>query len=230
MKLKDLLFLIFIGVLAVCALVFTGLIVQARFFSSASRQQKHINSPLVTRQVPHWRKLKLTGQRAGPADAPVQIIEFFDYQCPFCKAVQPAVKAIRQKYPKKVAVYYENNPLSMHINAFGAAVAAECARHLAPKSFMAYHDALFAHQYLLGRPGLYERLATEVGISDSTGFRLCVENKSPAYRIASGQALANKLNIHCVPTFIINGSLVSGALTERQLNGLVQGALAEAVQ
>jgi protein-disulfide isomerase len=230
MKLKDTLFLVFMGILAGCALIFTGFIVKSRFFPATT--PAHFQHGLVrsTRHVKNWQKLKLTGQRAGPVDAPVQIVEFFDYQCPYCKRAQPAVKAIRKKYPKKVSVIHVNNPLQMHQHAFGAAIAAECARRIKPPIFMAYHDSLFSHQKRLGQPGFYQAMAAEVGISDSLAFARCVRMQKTAGIINTGEALAQKLHIRGIPTFIINGKFVTGVLNKHQMGELVQDALAKVKQ
>lgn len=134
------------------------------------------------------------------------------------------VKTVRRKYPKKVAVVHVNFPLQMHQYAFGAAIAAECARRLKPAVFMAYHDSLFANQNRLGRFS-YIRLAARVGILDTTTFHQCIAAKKTARIIKAGEKLAGSLNIHAIPTFLVNGMLVTGVLSEQQLNGLVQQAL-----
>jgi protein-disulfide isomerase len=177
--------------------------------------------------VQHWRKLKLIGQRTGPSDAPAQIVEFFDYQCPFCKEAQPVIKTIRREYPQKVAVVHINFPLQMHQYAFDAAIAAECARRLKPTIFMGYHDSLFANQARLGRIS-YTRMAARVGISDTTTFHQCIATKKTAGIIKSGEKLADSLNIHAIPTFLINDELITGALTKQQLDKLVQKELSKA--
>jgi protein-disulfide isomerase len=133
MKPKDKISVTFTGVLVCCALVITGLIVKQEFFPPEPKPQ--------VRQVENWQQLELRGTRTGPEAAPVQIIEFFDYQCPFCKQVQPSVQAVAEKYPDKVSVIYEHNPLGGHEYAFEAAIAAECAGRqgcvcLLPRSFI----------------------------------------------------------------------------------------------
>jgi protein-disulfide isomerase len=226
MKLKDLLFLCFMGVLAVCALLFTGLMVKSRFFRAAAARSHHQPK---TRRVKNWRKLKLAGQRSGPPDTPVQIVEFFDYECPYCKASEPALKAVRKKYAQaKVAIVYINDPLQqIHPYAFGASIAAECARRQAPGAFMAYHDSLFARQKKLGHFS-YTTLAQQVGLADTVAFHQCIKQKKTAGILKAGQQLAGKLNIRGTPAFLVNGTLVIGEVSTKQLVGLVKNALAKA--
>jgi len=174
------------------------------------------------RAVENWQQLEISGQRSGPADARVRIVEFYDYQCPFCKSVQPAVKAVRRQYPDQVSIVHEHYPLGGHEFAFGAAVAAECAARQG--TFERYHELLFARQDSLGTVS-YVRLADEAGIKDAESFRRCVEDEETAEIVESGVALGNQLEIGGIPTFLINGTLVSGALSEQRLEELVKQAL-----
>jgi len=165
MKTKDKISLVFSGLLVTCALIITGFVIRQEFFPP---------EPEI-RQVENWQQLKLNGQHLGPADATVQVVEFFDYQCPFCKSVHPAVVAVREKYPDSVSVNFENYPLSSHEYAFEAAIAAECAGKLG--KFKSYHNLLFNHQEQLGDLQ-YGNLALEAGIDDITSFNnWCKINK-----------------------------------------------------
>jgi protein-disulfide isomerase len=229
MKLKDILFLCCMGILAACALIFTGFMIKGRLFPATPVHSHHQPQQARSRQVANWRKLKLPGQRNGPPNTPVQIVEFFDYECPFCKASEPALKAIRAKYSQeKVAIVYINDPLQqIHPYAFGASIAAECALRQAPQAFMAYHDSLFARQKRLGHFS-YTSLAAQTGIGDTTLFRQCIVQKKTAGILKAGKKLAGKLNIRGTPAFLVNGTLVIGEVSKQQLNGLVQDALAKA--
>ncbi|MEX2455743.1 MAG: thioredoxin domain-containing protein [Balneolaceae bacterium] len=216
MKTKDKISLAFTGILVICAIVITGFVIRQEFFPPEPQ--------LNTQQVEKWQQLELKGQKTGPENASVQIIEFFDYECPFCKSVQPAVQAIQQKYPGEVSVAYEHFPLSGHNFAFEAAVAAECAGK--QKGFKSYHDLLFTHQDQIGIIP-YESLATEADLADMVSFKRCIEEEETAEIVQSGLNLAEEHQINSIPTFIINGKVISGALSEQQLEGLVRKALAE---
>jgi protein-disulfide isomerase len=219
MSTKDKLSMGFTGVLTICALFIVGFIIQQNFFHKKPQPQ------IQKRIVKNWQQLKFKGQRAGPKDAPVQIAEFFDYQCPFCKSSEPALKAMRKKYPKEVAIVHINDPLNkIHQYAYGASIAAECVRRINPSIFMDYHDALFTRQNMLGHFS-YAQLAFHVGISDTTTFNRCVKQKETAGILNAGKDLARKLNIHGTPAFLVNSTLIIGEVSKRQLNGLVKGAL-----
>lgn len=204
MKPKQLLSFSFSGLLVVCMLVIVALFVRGELLESSTRPQSGALRPqtrlLQTRQIKNWQHLKLNGQRNGPADAPVQIVEFFDYECPFCKASEPAIKAVRRKYPKKVAIVHEDFPLTrIHPYAFEAAVAAECVRRQNPGLFIAYHDSLFANQARLGRFS-YTRLAARIGVADTSEFHRCVEDQKTSGIIKSNKMLGkNSISMEPLP-------------------------------
>ncbi len=217
MKKKEALNLLFNGILVFCALIITALVVRQQFFPPEPQPR--------VRHIENWQQLQLTGYHSGPVNAPVQIIEFFDYQCPFCKSIQPAVATVKRKFGNKVSVVHEHFPLNGHTYAFGAAVAVECARNQG--KFEVYHKLLFANQDQLGRLS-YKDLAKQVGVANLTAFNRCVKNEETGGRVVAGLNLAKKLDISAIPAFLIDGKLVAGALSDRQLSALVEEALAQA--
>lgn len=225
MKSKELFSHTFSSVVIVVMLLIVAILVRWEFFSTDQQRPSQL-LPTRTRQIKNWQDLKLTGYRSGPLNSQVQIVEFFDYECPFCKATQPAIKAVRKKYPKKVVVVHENFPLQqIHPYAFKAAIAAECVRRANPAKFMAYHDLLFANQLRLGSLS-YVKLAKRVGITDTTTLHRCIKKQKTTAIIKSGQKLGNQLNISGIPALLINGTLETGAISTIQLDSLVQIALA----
>lgn len=211
---KDKISLAFTGVLVTCAIIITSFVIRQEFFPPEPEPE--------IRQVENWQQLELNGQETGPEDAPVQIVEFFDYQCPFCKSVQQSVKAVQQKYSGKVSVVYEHFPLSGHEYAFEAAVAAECAAK--EDRFAQFHDLLFSNQDQIGNIQ-YSNLANQANIEDITSFNKCMRSGQTAPIVESGLDLADELGVDAVPAFIINGKLITGALSEQRLEGLVKNAL-----
>jgi len=206
----------FTGLCVSCAIVITALVIHQKFFPP-------VTDPEI-RQVDNWQELELKGQRTGPVNAPVQIVEFFDYECPFCKNAQPAVNAIQEKYPTKVSIIREHFPLSGHQHAFEAAMAAECAA--LQNQFGSYHELLFTYQEQIGILP-YDSLALEAGIQDIRWFKECLENEETSSIVQSGYDLANELGLISIPTFLINGKLFSGAMQKQQFEILVQEALKE---
>lgn len=118
---------------------------------------------------------------------------------------------------------YEHYPLRGHQYAFGAAVAVECAR--LQGEFEAYHKLLFVNQGRL-RELSYTRLAKKAEVANIPAFTSCVEDEQTGSIVISGLNLAQKLGISAIPTFLVNGKLVTGALNKQQLSALVEEALA----
>ena len=75
-----------------------------------------------------WQVISEYQTASGPRSAPVKLVEFYDYECPFCGDFQPVLDTIRAKYPDEVTVIYRHYPLSYHTGAYDAAIAAECAK------------------------------------------------------------------------------------------------------
>jgi protein-disulfide isomerase len=146
----------------------------------------------------------------GPKSAPVQIVEFSDFQCPFCSRVVPTVKQIEEKYAGKVHFSFRNYPLPFHQNAQIAAEAGAAAN--AQGKFWQMHDKMFANQQALDRASL-EKYAGEIGLDvgkfksdlDSGKFKDAV-NKDVAYANGLGTGGFG------TPTFFINGRMISGAM------------------
>jgi protein-disulfide isomerase len=146
----------------------------------------------------------------GPKSAPVTIVEFSDFQCPFCSRVVPTVKQIEDKYKGKVRVSFRNYPLPFHQNAQLAAEAAMAAD--AQGKFWEMHDKLFGNQQALDRASL-EKYAGEIGLNvdkfksdlDSGKFKAVI-NADKQYADSLGGGGFG------TPTFFINGRKISGAM------------------
>jgi protein-disulfide isomerase len=180
---------------------------------SALRPQGTSQAAAPTRRaVDGWPRLVSEGARMGDSAAPVQIVEFSDFQCPACGAMRATLAALREKYPDQVAVVYRHFPLqSIHPVARAAAIAAECAR--TQGKFAAYHDALFASQPELPRQP-WTRLAQQAGIPDTARFAACLSSDAAAARVSADAAAGEAIGINATPTLIIDGQLDSGMSPE----------------
>lgn len=148
------------------------------------------------------------GPSKGPADAPVVLIEFSDYQCPFCKRSEPTVLEILKKYPTQVRLVYRHMPLDgLHPRARAAAIAAVCAENQG--KFWEYHDALFANQQALADADL-DKYATQVGL-DPAAFKTCRQDPASETRVNNDSMAARAAGLTGTPAFFVNGILVSGA-------------------
>ncbi len=152
------------------------------------------------------------GAATGPAGAKVTIIEFSDYQCPFCSRVEPTIDQIKRTYPKDVRVVFKHNPLPFHPNAGPAARAAMAAREQGIDKFWAFHRKLFENQQQLD-DAHYEQFAREIGLNvDQFNQNRTANQAKYEAQIQADQAEAAKFGARGTPAFFINGRLLSGAV------------------
>jgi protein-disulfide isomerase len=172
-----------------------------------------------TKTVPNWREFSRAGTRMGPINAPVTIVEFSDFQCPFCRVASGDLHDLRRWYAKDVAVVYRHLPI--HKFAQPAARAAECAARTG--AFEAFHDLLFAEAESIGAKR-WTRFAIEVGIHDTAQFKSCMDEPSVAALVHQDSAAAAALGAEGTPTFLINNLMISGDPGFERLNEYVKAA------
>lgn len=144
----------------------------------------------------------------GPKNAPITIVEFSDFQCPFCSQAVPVLKRLEEAYGSKVRVAFKHLPLeTMHPQAKGAAEASLAAHEQG--KFWEYHDRLFANQRALDRPSL-EKYAEELGL-DMKRFRQALDTGKFSAAVSADSAEAFKVGADGTPTFYVNGRQVVGA-------------------
>ncbi len=159
----------------------------------------------------------------GSADAKVKIVEFSDFECPFCSRAADVVQQIKEKYADKVQLVFRQYPLPMHPNARLAAEAALAADEQG--KFWPYHDRLFKNQRALDRPSL-ESYAKEVGL-DVAKFKKSLDEKKFAARVDSDMKLGEQARVQGTPTLFING--VRAENTDfAAVSGLIDQALSGA--
>jgi protein-disulfide isomerase len=145
----------------------------------------------------------------GPADAAITIIEFSDYQCPYCQKWQSQVyRQLLDNYPTQVRIVYRDFPLlSIHPEAVPAASAANCANEQG--AYFRYHDKLFSYEYELGKD-TYLKYAQELKL-DMTAFTACLESDKYKDEVMADYQYAADMGIQSTPTFFINGLYLIGA-------------------
>jgi protein-disulfide isomerase len=144
----------------------------------------------------------------GSASAPVTLVEFSDFQCPFCQRVAPTLHQVKEKYGDKVRVVWKDFPLTqIHPQAFKAGEAAHCAADQC--KFWEYHDRLFANQQAL-QPSDLKKHATDLGL-DASAFNSCLDSSKYGERVRDGVAEGSRLGVNSTPTIYINGRVLSGA-------------------
>jgi protein-disulfide isomerase len=145
--------------------------------------------------------------RRGAAATKVTIVEFSDFQCPFCKRAVPTLHEIEQKYPKDVAVVFVNQPLPFHDKAMGAAQAFMAAARQGKAWEM--HDKMFSNQQALSEADL-DKYAQEIGLNMAK-FKAAMDSSKFKDRIQKDSAEGMKVGANGTPTFFINGNKVEGA-------------------
>ena len=143
----------------------------------------------------------------GPANAPVQIIEFSDFECPFCFRANPTVAQVLTTYGDRVRLVYRHLPLPNHPNARPAAEASACANDQG--RFWDYHDRLFANQSKLSVPDLKQH-AAELKL-DTEKFNACLDARRFQKDVDADLDAAQLLGVSGTPHFFINGRALSGA-------------------
>ena len=143
----------------------------------------------------------------GPEDAPVTIVEFSDFECPYCARVNPALQQVMEKYGDKVRLVFRQFPLNIHPNAQKAAEASLCARE--QDKFWQMHDAMFKEQRSLGVEQLKEKAARlEL---DTAAFNECLDSSRHAEAVIADLQAGSAVGITGTPAFFINGRFLSGA-------------------
>jgi protein-disulfide isomerase len=166
----------------------------------------------------------LGGPGRGPSKAKVTIVEFSDFQCPFCGRVNATLDQLLHDYPNDVRILFRHNPLPFHDNAGPAAEAAVAAEKQG--RFWEMHDKLFADQGDLDRPSL-ERYAGQLGL-DLAAFRAALDSRAGKARVDEDLALGQQLGVRGTPTFFIDGRPLTGAQPIAAFKQLIDDELARA--
>ena len=165
-----------------------------------------------------------TDPSIGNPKAPVTIVEFSDFQCPFCRRAAPTLKQIREKYGDKVRVVWKDFPLTqIHPQAFTAAEAGRCAQEQG--KFWEYHDQLFGNQQAL-QPDDLKKYAATAGM-DAAKFGDCLDSQKYAERVRDGVAAGTRLGVNSTPTLYVNGRRVEGAQPYEVFAGIIDEELAK---
>jgi protein-disulfide isomerase len=143
----------------------------------------------------------------GPADAPVTIVEFSDFQCPYCSRVIPTLQKLQDTYGGKVRIIFRDLPLQMHAQAPKAAEAAACANEQG--KFWEMHDKLFASQQKLQIADLKQH-AVDLGLTADT-FNQCLDSGKFAENVKRDSDDGTRYGLTGTPGFFINGRLLVGA-------------------
>lgn len=153
----------------------------------------------------------------GPKDAPITIVEYADFQCPFCRQSQATLKQVLQSYGEDVKLVFKQLPLEMHAEAFSAAQASFCAGR--QNSFWPYLDRLFTSQTLSDEA--LRKSAATVGL-DQAKFSACISSDESRAAVLKDMEEARRLGINSTPTYVINGTIFRGTPSLEQFAGLIK--------
>jgi|JI6StandDraft_1071083.scaffolds.fasta_scaffold03661_5 protein-disulfide isomerase len=160
----------------------------------------------------------------GPADAAVRVVEFSDFECPYCSRAADTFSALKTKYAgKSVQFVFRNFPLSFHPNAKPAAEYAQCAQEQG--KFWAMHDGIFAAQRELSVDKLKE-VAAQVGL-DTAKLDECLASGRPGPQIEEDMRKAQEVGVQGTPSFYINGQSFGGNPTVEGLSQAIDAQLAK---
>ena len=171
---------------------------------------------------PALAKVDLDGSPTrGPANAAVTLVEFSDFQCPFCAKVTPMLERLQREYPKKLRVVFKHFPLPMHPQAREAHRASVAAGEQG--KFWEMHDKIFAQPNALDRETLTSH-ARALGL-DLAKFEKSLASKDVDERIQDDISEGQRVGVRGTPTFVINGRVVSGALPYEAFKAQVEQSL-----
>lgn len=164
------------------------------------------------------------GPSLGPADAPVTIVEFSEFQCPYCAQVQPTLKRIKEHFGDKVRIVFRSFPLPRHEDAPKAAEAASCADEQG--RFWEMHDTLFANNAKLKVVDL-KRYAADIGL-ETDRFDQCLDTGKYAAKWRTDKRDGGLYGVSGTPAFFINGRMVAGSLPYEEFVLVIEEELARA--
>ena len=190
-----------------------------------ANNQPNNNAAVPTGPTVNPDAIKLTSSDRviGDPNAPITIVEFSDFQCPYCQNFHPNVQQLLDNYPGKIKWVYKHFPLSsIHPSAQKAAEASECAGDQG--KFWEYADKLFAEQALLSQPNYFSTAAGQLSLNTST-FDDCLTSGKHTSKVRADQAMGEAAGVSGTPGSFINDQYVAGAKSYQSLEAIVQSLL-----
>ena len=172
--------------------------------------------------VPPRIDVRRDGPSRGPGDAAVTIVEFSDFQCPYCRQQAVTLRRVLDEYPRQVRLVFLDFPLSAHPDARNAAQAAGCAGEQG--QFWAMHDVLFLHQDALAHDDL-RLYAKKIGI-DGAKFEECMKSGRRSPGIDETVRLGEEVGVDGTPALFVNGRPLAGAVSYAELKQTIDEELA----
>lgn len=181
-------------------------------------------SPKQPSQKPAVEEFKITKDDhiRGNFNAPITLVEFSDFECPFCGRHFPTLNKILSDYKGKVRLVYKHFPLSFHPNSQKAAEASECASEQG--KFWEYHDKIFENQASGLSLDKFKQWAKDLGL-DTQQFNACLDSGKYAQKVQTDYQEGLQKGVNGTPVTFINGQLVSGALPYESFKQIIDSIL-----
>jgi protein-disulfide isomerase len=173
---------------------------------------KHKAKVTLAAPEPPRMEVAATGPSKGPANAKVTIVEFSDFQCPFCSRAVPTIDKVMKDYDGKVRLVFRHFPLEIHPMAEKAAEAGACAADQG--KFWQMHDKMFGDQQKLAVDDL-KAAAKDIGL-DSAKFDKCLDTGEKKAAVQSDQKAGTEAGVNGTPAFFVNGVFINGAVPYEQ--------------
>jgi protein-disulfide isomerase len=158
----------------------------------------------------------------GPADAPITIVEFSDFECPYCSGLLPTLRDIEQNYKEKVRIVYRQFPLTnIHPQAQKAAEASLCANE--QNKFWQLHDAMFADQANLGVDALKKHAAALA--MDTAAFSTCLDSGKHRDAVVASLKEGSDAGVDGTPALFINGRFLAGNQPYGEIEKIIEDEL-----
>lgn len=176
--------------------------------------------PVPVEPVGQVQEFKITKNDnvRGNFDAPITLVEYSDFECPFCERIYPTFKKLLSQYPDKVRLVYKHFPLSFHPNAQKASEASECAGEQG--KFWEYHDTLFDNQQNGFSTANFKQWAEDLGLNSSK-FDDCLDTGKYASKVQADEVDGQSRGVNGTPATFINGQLVSGAVPYESFKSII---------
>lgn len=170
----------------------------------------------------HSERLPMSDRWLGSRDGPITLVEFADFQCPFCAQFVSVLDSAAREHHDSLSVNFRHLPLrQIHPLAYAAAVAAECGA--AQDRFGAMYRVLYRMQSEL-TDSIWHRAATLAGVPNAKSFDACMRSRSGTAAVARDLALADSLGLTGTPSLIVRGRLINGSVSLRVLDSVIESA------
>lgn len=200
-------------VLVACAVIVTGAVVRHEFWPSPSEP---VGSGAVFEK--DWARYDHSTKSLGASHAPIEVLEFADFQCPYCRRFAAVLDSLTALYPGQVRVVFRHYPLSMHPFAHMAALTAECATNQG--SFESYSRELFHDRDSLGTLS-WQAEAERAGVPDLVRFGRCIRDQSTVHLVQADSLAGDSLHLTGTPLVIVNGWRFDGAPSLDQVRDVI---------